>query len=80
MKREKKLPIIGSFFHARKNGEAPQGYFCHQTKVTKNWLRKPWFLRISFPQILWLISFPTGAEETGLSNNFDTLSRLHCVR
>jgi len=55
---------------------APQGDFCHQTKVTKSWFKNPWFLKISFPQALWLSPLSTGAEVTATVSAIEPLSRF----
>ena len=55
---------------------APQGDFCHQTKVTKSWFKNPWFLKISFSQVLWSSPLSTGAEVTAAVSAVEPLSRF----
>ena len=55
---------------------APQGNFCHQTKVTKSWFKNPWFLNISLPQTLWFSPLNTGAEVTATVSAVEPLSRF----
>ena len=55
---------------------APQGDFCHQTKVTKSWFKNPWFLKISFSQALWSFPFNTGAEVIVTVSAIEPLSRF----